>query len=89
VLCAQAERSQHYAGARKLLLTIMTIRAFNILFLCTVYRIGEFFKIGFKEYDAIMVPVNIAAAAAALAALLLDFRRRIAAHHDVAGAAFS
>ena len=88
MLRAQAERSQHYAGARKLLLKIMTIRAFNILFLCTVYRIGEFFKIGFKEYDAIMVPVNIAAVAAALAALLLDFRRRIPARHDVAGADF-
>jgi len=44
---------------------------------------SDFFKIGFKEYATIMVPVNIAAIAAALAVLLLYFRRGIPARHDL------
>ena len=44
---------------------------------------ADFFKIGFKEYATIMLPVNIAAIAAALAVLLLYFRRSIPARHDV------
>lgn len=44
---------------------------------------ADFFKIGFNEYAAIMIPVNIAAIIAALAVLLLYFHRNIPAHYDV------
>lgn len=44
---------------------------------------ADFFKIGFKTYAAIMIPVNIAAIVAALAVLLLYFRHSIPAHYDV------
>jgi len=44
---------------------------------------ADFFKIGFNEYAAIMVPVNIATIIASLAVLLLYFRRSIPAHYDV------
>ena len=36
MLRPQAECSEHHAETRKLLLKIMTIRSFNVLFLCTV-----------------------------------------------------
>ena len=38
MLRPQAECSKHHAEARKLLLKIMTIRSFNVLFLCTVIQ---------------------------------------------------
>ena len=38
MLRPQAECSEHHAEARKLLLKIMTIRSFNVLFLCTVIQ---------------------------------------------------
>ena len=44
---------------------------------------ADFFKIGFKAYAEVMVPVNIAAITAALAVLLLYFRQSIPAHYDV------
>jgi arsenical pump membrane protein len=44
---------------------------------------ADFFRIGFKAYAAIMIPVNIAAIGAALAVLLLYFRQSIPAHYDV------
>lgn len=44
---------------------------------------ADFFKIGFKAYAEVMVPVNIAAITAALAVLLLYFRRSIPAHYDM------
>lgn len=44
---------------------------------------ADFFKIGFTEYAAIMVPVNIVAVAAALAMLMWFFRRDIPKDYDV------
>ena len=42
MLRPQAECSEHHAEARKLLLTIMAIRSFNVLFLCTVIQYEAF-----------------------------------------------
>ncbi|MDO8437978.1 MAG: arsenic transporter [Nitrosomonadaceae bacterium] len=44
---------------------------------------ADFFKIGFKDYALVMIPVNIAAIITALAVLLLYFRRSIPARYDV------
>ncbi|ARU31811.1 arsenical efflux pump membrane protein ArsB [Sulfuriferula sp. AH1] len=44
---------------------------------------ADFFKIGFTEYAAIMVPVNIVAVAATLAILMWFFRRDIPKNYDV------
>ena len=44
---------------------------------------ADFFRIGFRTYAAIMIPVNIAAIVAALAVLLLHFRPSIPAQYDV------
>jgi arsenical pump membrane protein len=44
---------------------------------------ADFFKISFKDYALVMIPVNIVAIVAALAALLLYFHRSIPAHYDV------
>lgn len=43
---------------------------------------ADFFKIGFNEYAAVMIPVNIAAIVSALVVLLLYFRRDIPARFD-------
>jgi arsenical pump membrane protein len=43
---------------------------------------ADFFKIGFNEYAAVMIPVNVVAVTAALAMLLLYFRKSIPAHYD-------
>lgn len=43
---------------------------------------ADFFKIGFNDYAAVMVPVNVVAVASALAMLLLYFRKSIPAHYD-------
>lgn len=45
---------------------------------------ADFFNIGFNDYAAVMVPVNIAAVAAALAMLLAVFWRDIPARYDAA-----
>ena len=45
---------------------------------------ADFFKIGFNQYAAIMIPVNTVAIAASLAALMLYFRRSIPGRYDVA-----
>ena len=45
---------------------------------------ADFFKIGFNDYAAVMVPVNIAAVLTALAVLLLYFYRDIPAVYDLA-----
>ena len=45
---------------------------------------ADFFKIGFNDYAAVMVPVNIAAVLASLVVLMLYFRRSIPATYDVA-----
>ena len=45
---------------------------------------SDFFKIGFNEYAAVMVPVNISAILAALAVLMLYFRHDIPRHYDAA-----
>ncbi len=45
---------------------------------------ADFFKIGFTNYAAVMVPVNIAAVLSALAVLLFYFRRSIPQAYDVA-----
>ena len=45
---------------------------------------ADFFKIGFNDYAAVMVPVNIAAVLSALAVLMLYFRRDIPRRYDVA-----
>lgn len=45
---------------------------------------ADFFKIGFRDYAAVMVPVNIASVLASLAMLMLYFRRGIPARYDVA-----
>lgn len=44
---------------------------------------ADYFKIGFDEYAAIMIPVNIAAIASALTMLLLYFRKDIPGQYDV------
>lgn len=44
---------------------------------------ADFFKISFKDYALVMIPVNIVAIVTALAALLLYFHRSIPAHYDV------
>ena len=44
---------------------------------------ADFFKIGFDEYAAVMVPVNVASVLASLAVLMLYFRRGIPATYDV------
>lgn len=45
---------------------------------------ADFFKIGFAEYAAVMVPVNVVAVLATLAALLLFFRKDIPRDYEVA-----
>ncbi|PCD01787.1 arsenical efflux pump membrane protein ArsB [Sphingomonas spermidinifaciens] len=45
---------------------------------------ADFFGIGFGEYAAVMVPVDLVSIAATLAALLLFFRRDIPGRYDVA-----
>jgi arsenical pump membrane protein len=45
---------------------------------------ADFFKIGFRDYAAVMVPVNIASVLASLAMLMLYFRSGIPARYDVA-----
>jgi arsenical pump membrane protein len=44
---------------------------------------ADFFKIGFSEYAAVMIPVNIAATLSALAVLMLYFRHDIPRHYDI------
>ncbi|AHE55938.1 arsenic transporter [Sphingomonas sanxanigenens] len=44
---------------------------------------ADFFGIGFGEYAAVMVPVDLVAIAATLGALLLFFRRDIPANYDM------
>jgi arsenical pump membrane protein len=44
---------------------------------------ADFFKIGFKDYASVMIPVNIVAIIAALAVLLLYFRQSIPARYDI------
>ena len=43
---------------------------------------ADFFNIGFNDYAAVMIPVNVVAVASALAVLLLYFRSSIPAHYD-------
>jgi arsenical pump membrane protein len=45
---------------------------------------ADFFRLGFTQYAAVMVPVNIAAVLASLLVLLLYFRRSIPASYDIA-----
>jgi arsenical pump membrane protein len=45
---------------------------------------ADFFKIGFDDYAAVMVPVDIAAVLSSLVVLMLYFRRGIPATYDVA-----
>ena len=45
---------------------------------------ADFFKIGFNQYAAIMIPVDIVAIAASLTVLLLYFRRSIPGRYDLA-----
>jgi arsenical pump membrane protein len=45
---------------------------------------ADFFQIGFDDYAAVMVPVNIASVLASLVVLMLYFRRDIPASYDVA-----
>jgi len=45
---------------------------------------ADFFKLGFSEYAAVMVPVNLAAVATTLGMLHLFFRKDIPAVYDVA-----
>lgn len=45
---------------------------------------ADFFGIGFSDYAAVMVPVNLASIAATLLVLLLYFRREIPRHYDLA-----
>lgn len=45
---------------------------------------ADFFKLGFSEYAAVMVPVNLASVAATLGMLHLFFRKDIPAVYDVA-----
>lgn len=44
---------------------------------------ADFFRIGFADYAAVMVPVDLASIAASLVMLLLFFRRDIPADYDV------
>ena len=44
---------------------------------------ADFFNIGFNDYAAVMVPVNIVAIIASLAVLSIYFRRSIPARYDV------
>lgn len=44
---------------------------------------ADFFNIGFNDYAAVMIPVNIVAIIASLVVLLIYFRRSIPAHYDV------
>ncbi|ARP95559.1 arsenic transporter [Bordetella genomosp. 13] len=44
---------------------------------------ADFFGIGFGQYAAVMVPVNVAAVAATLAVLMLFFRRGIPRRYDL------
>ena len=44
---------------------------------------ADFFKIGFDDYAAVMVPVNVASVLASLVVLMLYFRRGIPATYDV------
>jgi arsenical pump membrane protein len=44
---------------------------------------ADFFKIGFNDYAAVMVPVDIVAIVASLAVLLLYFRRNIPVQYNV------
>ncbi|MEK8088568.1 arsenic transporter [Thermithiobacillus plumbiphilus] len=44
---------------------------------------ADFFKIGFNDYAAVMIPVNIVAIMASLAVLSVYFRRSIPARYDV------
>lgn len=43
---------------------------------------ADFFNIGFNDYAAVMIPVNVVAVGSALAMLLLYFRKSIPAHYD-------
>ena len=45
---------------------------------------ADIFKIGFDDYAAVMVPVNLASVLASLVALMLYFRRGIPASYDLA-----
>jgi hypothetical protein len=45
---------------------------------------ADFFKIGFGDYAAVMVPVDLVSIAATLGALLIFFRRDIPRNYDVA-----
>jgi arsenical pump membrane protein len=44
---------------------------------------ADYFRIGFAEYAAVMIPVNIASVAGSLGVLFLYFRRSIPVHYDV------
>jgi len=44
---------------------------------------ADYFKIGFAEYAAVMIPVNFASVAGSLGVLFLYFRRSIPASYDV------
>lgn len=44
---------------------------------------ADFFNIGFNDYAAVMVPVNVVSIVASLAVLSLYFRRSIPTHYDV------
>lgn len=44
---------------------------------------ADYFKIGFAEYAAVMIPVNIASVVGSLAVLLLYFHRSIPVNYDV------
>ncbi len=44
---------------------------------------ADFFKIGFNEYAAVMIPVNMAAVASSLAVLMIYFRRAIPVNYDI------
>lgn len=44
---------------------------------------ADYFRIGFAEYAAVMIPVDIASVAGSLGMLFLYFRRSIPGHYDV------
>lgn len=44
---------------------------------------ADFFKIGFNEYAAVMIPVNMAAIASSLTVLMIYFRRAIPVSYDI------
>jgi len=44
---------------------------------------ADYFKIGFTEYAAVMIPINIASVVGSLSVLFLYFRRSIPASYDV------